>query len=59
MPTIVFDDVRVREDHPRLLMNKDSLEAMRQRSGYRLTVTTLLKEDKVNLFRWQARESQA
>ena len=31
VPTIVFDDVRVREDHPRLLMNKDSLEAMRQR----------------------------
>jgi hypothetical protein len=30
---------------------------MRQRSGYQLTRTTLLREEKVNLFRWQARES--
>lgn len=29
---------------------------MRQRSGYRLTKTTLLREDKVNIFRWHARE---
>ena len=32
------------------------VETMRQRSGYSLTRTTLLKEDKVNLFRWQAQE---
>lgn len=31
------------------------VERMRQRSGYRLTQTTLLREDKVNLFRWRAR----
>lgn len=31
---------------------------MRQRSGYSLTKTTLLREDKVNLFRWQAQEDQ-
>ena len=31
---------------------------MRQRSGYSLTKTTLLREDKVNLFRWQAQEVQ-
>lgn len=29
---------------------------MRQRSGYRLTDTTLLRESKVNLFRWHASE---
>jgi len=29
---------------------------MRQRSGYQLTRTTLLREEKVNLFRWQAQE---
>jgi hypothetical protein len=34
------------------------IETMRRRSGYSLSQTTLLKEDKVNLFRWQARESQ-
>jgi hypothetical protein len=27
---------------------------MRQRSGYRLTQTTLLREDKVNIFCWHA-----
>jgi len=31
------------------------VERMRQRSGYTLTKTTLLREDKVNLFRWEAR----
>lgn len=31
------------------------VERMRHRSGYRLTHTTLLKESKVNLFRWHAR----
>jgi hypothetical protein len=35
------------------------VERMRQRSNYRLTLTTLLQEDKVNLFRWQAMEPQA
>ena len=30
---------------------------MKQRSGYTLSRTTLLREDKVNLFRWQAREA--
>jgi hypothetical protein len=30
------------------------LERMRLRSGYHLTYTTLYKEDKVNLFRWNA-----
>lgn len=35
------------------------VERMRQRSNYRLTLTTLLQEDKVNLFRWQAMETQA
>ena len=32
------------------------VEHMRQRSGLRLTLTTLLREDKVNLFRWKAGE---
>ena len=32
------------------------IERMRKRSGYSLTHTTLLKEDKVNLFCWKARE---
>lgn len=31
---------------------------MRERSGYSLGKTTLLREDKVNLFRWQAHERQ-
>jgi len=31
-------------------------ERMRERSGYGLTRTTLLRENKVNLFRWHARE---
>jgi len=35
------------------------VERMRERSGYSLTKTTLLKEDKVNLFIWQATEKQA
>ena len=34
------------------------VEAIQERSGYGLTSTTLLKEDKVNLFRWHATESQ-
>jgi Protein of unknown function (DUF3800) len=34
------------------------VDRMRQRSGYSLTKTTLLREDKVNLFRWQAQEVQ-
>lgn len=32
------------------------VERMRRRSGYSLTRTTLLKEEKVNLLRWQAAE---
>lgn len=32
------------------------IERMRQRSGYGLEKTTLLREEKVNLFRWQAQE---
>lgn len=32
------------------------VERMRKRSGYSLTKTTLLREDKVNLFRWKAME---
>jgi hypothetical protein len=35
------------------------VELMRQRSHYKLTLTTLLQEDKVNLFKWQATEFQA
>jgi len=31
---------------------------MRERSGYSLTKTTLLRENKVNLFMWQALETQ-
>jgi hypothetical protein len=31
---------------------------MKERSGYALTITTLLREDKVNLFRWHASEGQ-
>lgn len=32
------------------------VERMKKRSGYRLTETTLYKENKVNLIRWQAKE---
>jgi len=32
------------------------IELMRQKSGYSLTRTTLLREEKVNIFRWQATE---
>lgn len=35
------------------------VERMRERSEYRLTRTTLLREEKVNLFRWEAMETQA
>jgi hypothetical protein len=35
------------------------LDRMRQRSGYSLTRTTLLQENKVNLFRWHAGERLA
>ena len=34
------------------------ISRIQQRSGYNLTRTTLLKEEKVNLFRWQAAEVQ-
>lgn len=33
------------------------VERMKKRSGYILTKTTLLREDKVNLFRWKATEA--
>ena len=35
------------------------VEHMRQRSGYELTRTTLLRESKINIFVWQASEKQA
>lgn len=35
------------------------VERMRERSGYSLTKTTLLRENKVNLFMWRATERQA
>ena len=35
------------------------VERLRDRSGYSLTKTTLLKESKVNLFMWEATERQA
>ena len=35
------------------------VERMRERSSYSLTKTTLLRENKVNLFMWQATERQA
>jgi len=35
------------------------VQRMRERSGYSLTKTTLLRENKVNLFMWQATERQA
>jgi len=35
------------------------VEQMRERSGYSLTKTTLLRENKVNLFMWEAAEKQA
>lgn len=34
------------------------VDRMKQRSGYSLTKTTLLREEKVNLLRWQAQENQ-
>ena len=35
------------------------VERIRSRSGYSLTRSTLLREDKLNLFRWQARATAA
>jgi hypothetical protein len=35
------------------------IERMKKRSGYSLTKTTLLREEKVNIFRWHAAEVQA
>lgn len=34
------------------------IERMQQRSGYDLTKTTLLREEKMNIFRWHAAETQ-
>ncbi len=36
---------------------KELVERMRERSGYRLTLTTLLRAEKVNIFRWKAQEA--
>jgi hypothetical protein len=35
------------------------VERVRERSGYSLTETTLLREEKVNIFRWRASEQRA
>jgi len=35
------------------------VKRMQERSGYTLRRTTLLREEKVNLFRWEAQEPQA
>jgi len=35
------------------------VKRMQERSGYTLKRTTLLREDKVNIFRWEGREAQA
>jgi len=37
---------------------RDLVELMKQKSGYSLTKTTLLREEKVNIFSWQPRETQ-
>ncbi len=37
----------------------DLVELMRQQSGYKLIYSTLYKENKVNIFRWRAREEEA
>lgn len=41
------------------LAKQDLVNHMRDRSGYKLTWTTLLKEEKVNLFRWKAGDTEA
>jgi hypothetical protein len=41
------------------LAKQKLVERMRQRSNYHLTMTTLLREEKVNLFVWRAMETQA
>ncbi len=38
---------------------QELVRRMRERSGYKLTWTTLLKEEKVNLFRWKAGDAGA
>lgn len=38
---------------------QELVRRMRERSGYKLTWTTLLKEEKVNLFRWKAGDAEA
>lgn len=35
------------------------VERIRERSGYRLTASTLLKEEKLNIFRWRAQAAPA
>lgn len=36
---------------------RDLVDRMRNSSGYRLTLSTLLRADKVNIFRWKAQEA--
>lgn len=38
---------------------QELVRRMRERSGYKLTWTTLLKEEKVNLFRWEAGDAES
>lgn len=38
---------------------QELVRRMRERSGYKLTLTTLLREEKVNLFRWQAGDAES
>jgi hypothetical protein len=38
---------------------QELVRRMRERSGYKLTWTTLLKEEKVNLFRWRGGDTEA
>ncbi|MGA2325499.1 MAG: DUF3800 domain-containing protein [Bryobacteraceae bacterium] len=41
------------------LAKRELVSHMRERSGYELTWTTLLKEEKVNLLRWKAGDAEA
>lgn len=36
---------------------RELVERMRKRSGYRLTLSTLIRAEKVNLFKWKAQEA--
>jgi hypothetical protein len=43
-----------RQDLGRSAAKRTLVERIRKRSGYRLTLSTLMRSEKVNLFRWQA-----